>query len=178
MELDKINTRDYMLTLWLKDINQLDFYNFIESKIEKIVFYVVGATEKTELENEHFHAYIKFKNPIRATTLKKMLPSSTHIEKMKTTMEKCYNYCIEEGLVYTNINPSDLKHITEREDSFSLCVQDIFINNLSIKEICLKYGKIAILHLGNIEKLYQIKEKDEIREFEYRLMDDVFNSSI
>lgn len=178
MELDKINTRDYMLTLWLCEINQEDFYNFIESKLEKIVFYVVGATEKTENEKEHFHAYIKFKNPIRATTLKKMLPPSTHIEKMKTNMERCYNYCIEEGLVYTNINPSDLNRVTEKEDIFCLCVQDILVHNLSIYEICLKYGKIAILHLGNIEKLYQIKEKQEIKEFEYRLMDDVFNSSI
>lgn len=72
-DLDKINTREYMFTFWVKDIKCDDVFSFFmesefTNKINKIV---IGGVEKTDKELEHFHCYIKLKNPMRLTTLKK-----------------------------------------------------------------------------------------------------------
>lgn len=178
MDIKNINTREYMCTFWLKDCTPENVYDFfmtgdINKKLNKIC---IGNVEKTENENEHFHCYIKFNNPIRLTTLiKKINIPSTHIEKVKTDLKQCYDYCTKEGCFFTNINESELVQNKVDIDCYTDLVYDIFENNLSLYEICLKYGKIAVLHLPNIKMLYEVKEKENVRQFEHRLFDESFD---
>lgn len=178
MELDKINTREYMITFWVKDIKCEDIYSFfIETDfINKINKIVIGGVEKTENELEHFHCYIKLKNPMRLTTLKKKIGiSSTHIEKVKTNLKECYEYCTKESCFYTNVLETDFNYELKEDDIYQKMITDIFENNFSIYECCKKYGKICVFHFPNVEKIINVREKEEMRQFNNRVFDEAFD---
>lgn len=178
-KIEELRTRKYILTCWLKDIKQQDIYDFcFSSDIEdRMVKLTIGAIEKTENELEHFHVYMQFKEPIRATTLIKRLNApSTHFEKMRGTLKQAYEYVTKEGTFFNNIAESELsENVSDEDNAYALLVRDIFDNNYSMYEICRKYSKIAILHISNIEKLFQIRDKEQIREFQEKIFEEAFN---
>lgn len=52
---------------------------------------------------------------------------------------------------------------------------DIFENNFTIYECCKKYGKICVLHFSNVEKIINVREKEEIRQFNERIFDETLD---
>lgn len=171
----EIFTREYIFTCWVKDTTCENVYDFflstdMEERVNKIC---IGNIEKTEKELEHFHVYIKFFNPIRLSTLiKKFGIPSTHIEKVKGTLKDCYNYCTKEGCYFTNISESELTIKTDENCVYTNLITDIFDNHLSLYECCKKYGKIAVLHFNNLEKLIQVRDKEVINSNITKIFDD------
>lgn len=174
--IESINTRDYCITCWIKDISQEELKAWLFANYEdKILKYTIGNTETTEKELSHFHVYIKFKNPIRARTLVKSLNvPSTHFEKMNTNMIKCHNYCLNQAGCYeSNISNELINDFEQEKDVYQLLAEDIFENNFTMYEVCRKYPKISVLHYDNVLKLIQTREKQEIVDFQ----NDLFNES-
>lgn len=174
----EINTRNYILTCWVKDITNENFYDFYLNSIlnEKINKIIIGGVERTENDLEHYHVFLKFKNPIRLNTLKKILNvSSIHIEKANGTLKQCYEYCTKESCYFTNVAETELIESIDKDDIYQRLIDDIFINNFKLVEIVKKYGKIAILHIGNLEKIYQVKQKADLEDFSNKIFDDTFN---
>lgn len=179
-KLEDINTRDFCLTCWQKDISQEEFKTWLMAHFEdKIDKYTIGNTELTEEEIPHFHVYIKFKNPIRGTTLAKRLNvPSIHIEKMKTNFVKCHNYCISEvGCFDSNVSEDIIvgAEKNQSDDAYESLIKDIFENHYSLYECCRKYGKIAILHFNGLKAVIDVRNKEESKLDYERMFDEEFD---
>lgn len=175
--MSEVNTRKYFLTCWNKDIIQEDLKKLLDSILfNNLSRYIIGNTEKTENENEHYHVFLDFKNPIRFSTLKKRLQvSSIHIEKAKGTILDNYNYCTKEGLFYCNFNISDFEFSNDSDnDVFMLMINDIYFDNFDVTDCLLKYGKIAFLHIEKIKEVMNERDKRERHMSLESLWDDAW----
>lgn len=61
-----------------------------------LVKYLVYQGEWSAKGNFHWQGYVEFKNAVRATAVKGMLPAGSHWEKRKGTPEQARAYCMKE----------------------------------------------------------------------------------
>lgn len=112
--LKNIRCRRYCLT-WNNYTD--DDYNYTNNYCEKkCIKFIIGKEVGTN-NTKHLQIYMRFKNPISFTSIKKNFPKC-HIEKAKGTDEQNYNYCKKENEYNSNMDDfqTTLSKITLEEE--------------------------------------------------------------
>ena len=163
--LDDSTKKNYNFTTFIENMTQQQFKDVVLSnyQIDKII---IGALEHTESGKEHFHCYVSFIKKVRFDTIKKDFPQS-HIEVCFGDIQANYKYCTKEGEpFFVNFDILDYLEKNQKEEKcYNQLMIDIFVNELSFKEILMKYPKFAIYNFNNIKSIYdyntQLKYNDK-----------------
>ena len=162
---NKSAKKNYNFTTFIEYMTQQDFKDTILSnfQVSKII---IGSIEHTESGKEHFHCYVSFDKNVRFDTIKNNFPQS-HIEVCFGDLQANYKYCTKEGdPFFINFDILDYLEKNQKEEKcYNQLMIDIFINELSFKEILMKYPKFAIYNFNNIKSIYdynaQLKYNDK-----------------
>lgn len=145
-------------TSFIEFINQQEFIDLLNSNFN-VKILVVGATEKTTTDKEHFHSYLEFARQIRFSSFKNIF-NNIHLETIKGTPLDNYNYVTKEGLFYSNISFEELKKTydlkKEEKDICEAVIEDILDNGLTLYEILKKYPKFAFYNFKTIQEIKNI----------------------
>lgn len=83
--------------------------------------FVFGEEVGEQSGTPHLQGFVQFKNQVRWSTLKKLMPRA-HIEAARGSMKENYDYCSKDGRIHTNLPKSVHQMVLELEyDNDKVC---------------------------------------------------------
>ena len=154
------NLKNVNLTIFSEFLSQEDFKDLLYSSysVDKCI---IGATEITTNEKEHYHCYVSLSRKVGFEGFKKTFPSA-HIEQVYGSIKQNYDYCCKCGEpFYISFDINNFLQKEELKDSIERdLINDIFINKLPLKVIILKYPKYAIYNIRSIKELIEVRDNE------------------
>lgn len=154
----------------IKNVNLTIFTDYLKQEDFKDLLYtsysvdkcIIGANEITKNQKEHYHCYVSLSRKVNFEGFKKTFPS-VHIEQVFGSVKQNYDYCCKCGEpFYISFDINNYLQKEELKDTIERAlINDIFVEELPIKVIILKYPKYAIYNIRSIKDLIDIRDSEK-----------------
>lgn len=142
-------SRGYMLTISAEKISESDLLQ----RLSKYTW--AGQLEQGEGDSEykHYQIFIREKNPIYWTSLKKIFPEA-HIEAQKKSIEACYRYVTKEETRLKSLDHPMVVKLSDTRQSVLEDYRDQIMDGTPLGELILSQPK-AGLHVKTLQMIQQ-----------------------